>query len=208
MCPGSKGSVAQSTDQKAGGSSPSERAQVTGPYPVRGGAFLVPVGATLGAAAANMGPNIAWLVDAATSSSRKEVQPRLAAPLRRGPSVRCHGRLRLTAWGSKPKAGIGTRTRFMRIAGCRRACPPSWSETTVASPMTPRLIDWCLRVILFRLSKLPGMRRMDQACAVPTMSVAVYMILPRPGAVRSSQRDHRASVGFSAAADGCPPQVP
>src|SRR5262245_37184309 len=27
------------TDQKAGGSSPSERAQVTGPYPLLGGAF-------------------------------------------------------------------------------------------------------------------------------------------------------------------------
>src|SRR5437016_5590104 len=41
--------AALSTDQKVGGSSPSERAQVTGPYPLRGGVFFVPVGAMLGA---------------------------------------------------------------------------------------------------------------------------------------------------------------
>ena len=35
------------TDQKVGGSSPSERAHVRGPSPSPGGAFLVPVGATL-----------------------------------------------------------------------------------------------------------------------------------------------------------------
>jgi len=43
------------TDQKAGGSSPSERAQAIGPHPRRGGAFLVPAGAMSGAAAADSG---------------------------------------------------------------------------------------------------------------------------------------------------------
>ncbi len=55
------------TDQKVGGSSPSERAQVTGPYPLRGGVFFVPLGAMLGATAADPGPNSARLMDAATA---------------------------------------------------------------------------------------------------------------------------------------------
>jgi hypothetical protein len=38
-----------STDLKVGGSSPSERAQLRGPLPAPQGAFLVLVGATLGA---------------------------------------------------------------------------------------------------------------------------------------------------------------
>jgi hypothetical protein len=59
--------VTQSTDQKAGGSSPSERAQVTGPYPLLGGAFFVPLGAMLGATSAGSVPNSAWLMDAATA---------------------------------------------------------------------------------------------------------------------------------------------
>jgi hypothetical protein len=60
-----RGGGGQTTDQKAGGSSPSERAQVTGPCPVRGGVFLGPVGAMLGAKAAGSVPNSAWLMDAA-----------------------------------------------------------------------------------------------------------------------------------------------
>src|SRR5215469_16278903 len=55
------------TDQKVGGSSPSERAQVNGPYPLLGGAFFVPLGAMLGATAAGSGPNSAWFMDAATA---------------------------------------------------------------------------------------------------------------------------------------------
>jgi len=49
------------TDQKVGGSSPSERAQVNGPYPFRGGAFLVSVGAMLGATTADPGAAARWL---------------------------------------------------------------------------------------------------------------------------------------------------
>jgi hypothetical protein len=37
------------TDQKVGGSNPFERAQLTGPLPASRGAFLIPLGATLGA---------------------------------------------------------------------------------------------------------------------------------------------------------------
>ena len=59
--------AALSTDQKVAGSSPVERAQVIGPYPLRGGAFFVPLGAMLGATAAGSGPNRARLMDAATA---------------------------------------------------------------------------------------------------------------------------------------------
>ena len=57
------------TDQKVGGSSPSERAQVNGPYPFRGGAFLVSVGAMLGATTADPGA-ARWLarLDPATTA--------------------------------------------------------------------------------------------------------------------------------------------
>ncbi len=48
-----------STDQKVGGSSPSERAQLKGPYPPREGAFFMPLGAMLGAISADPGPNSA-----------------------------------------------------------------------------------------------------------------------------------------------------
>ena len=53
----------------------------------------MPVGALLGTAAANMGPNIAWLWTQRPAAVGRTIQPRLAAPPRRGPSVRRHGRL-------------------------------------------------------------------------------------------------------------------
>ena len=45
------------TDQKVGGSSPSERAQVRGPLPDPEGAFLLLLGATLGATGTYQPPN-------------------------------------------------------------------------------------------------------------------------------------------------------
>jgi hypothetical protein len=66
--------------------------------------------------------------------------------------------------------------------------------------MTTHLVGRCLRVILFRLSKVPGPLLMEQTCAVLTMPVAAHMILPMAGALRSSRRDYRASAGFSATA--------
>ena len=62
-----------STDQKVGGSSPSERAQLTGvARPATG--FLVALGATLGATGTRQPPNRARLIDSAaarlSSSSR------------------------------------------------------------------------------------------------------------------------------------------
>ena len=53
------------TDQKVGGSSPSERAQVKGPLPDPEGAFLVPLGATLGATGTRQPPNRARVIDSA-----------------------------------------------------------------------------------------------------------------------------------------------
>ena len=50
------------TDQKVGGSSPSERAQVRGPLPDPEGAFLLLLGATLGATGKYQPPNGARLL--------------------------------------------------------------------------------------------------------------------------------------------------
>ena len=55
------------TDQKVGGSSPSERAQVRGPLPDPEGAFLLLLGATLGATGTNQMPNRARLIDSAAA---------------------------------------------------------------------------------------------------------------------------------------------
>jgi len=55
------------TDQKVGGSSPSERAQVNGPFPHRTGAFLVPLGATLGAMRLDEPPDRARVINSAAA---------------------------------------------------------------------------------------------------------------------------------------------
>jgi hypothetical protein len=57
----------ETTDLKVGGSSPSERAQITGSYTLRGGAFSVSLGAILGATATGSRPKSAPLIDAATA---------------------------------------------------------------------------------------------------------------------------------------------
>jgi hypothetical protein len=55
------------TDQKVGSSSPSERAQVRGPLPDPEGAFLLLLGATLGATGTYQPPNSARLIDSAAA---------------------------------------------------------------------------------------------------------------------------------------------
>ena len=62
--------------QKVGGSSPSERAQVSNPLPDPEGAFLLLLGATLGAACACQPPNRAWLID-----SRRRARALWTVPL-------------------------------------------------------------------------------------------------------------------------------
>ena len=57
----------ETTDQKVGGSSPSERAQVKGPLPDPEGAFLLLLGATLGATGTYQPPNSARLIDSAAA---------------------------------------------------------------------------------------------------------------------------------------------
>ena len=59
--------VTQSTDQKVGGSSPSERAQLSGPFPHRTGAFLVLLGATLGAIGEDGPPDRARVINSAAA---------------------------------------------------------------------------------------------------------------------------------------------
>jgi hypothetical protein len=65
----------ETTDQKVGGSSPSERAQLRGPLPDPEGAFLLLLGARLGATGTYQPPNSARLIDSAAA--------RLVCPLLR-----------------------------------------------------------------------------------------------------------------------------
>jgi len=59
--------VPVATDQKVGGSSPSERAQVKGPLADPEGAFLLLLVATLGATGTYQPPNSARLIDSAAA---------------------------------------------------------------------------------------------------------------------------------------------
>jgi hypothetical protein len=88
------------TDQKVGGSSPSERAQLTSPLPDPAAGFFVALGATLGATDTRQPPNRARVIDSAAArlspSSRcpytSLVMAMLACPrLRRQRAAACPG---------------------------------------------------------------------------------------------------------------------
>ena len=73
------------TDQKVGGSSPSERAQVRGPLPDSEGAFLLLLGATLGATGTCQPPNRALLIGSAAAACHLRAGARTRARTRRKP---------------------------------------------------------------------------------------------------------------------------